>query len=548
MFKKHITNIILKKSNSYNFYKTKYEQSLENDSQYKKSIKVLEEENKRLKQRITSNKELDNKIRVLTNENNSLKKNMNSFNQIKDRLEKVHKQNSQTLTELKAVKQEKSLLKNELININNSNKQLTNKIEELNKTNQELLKNNKTNQELLKISNENKEELLITQKHAEYTNIKIESKYNQMERLLNSELSQHNQYIMTIIIPIYNSSDYIEQCFLSILKQSIFNKIEIIFVDDCSTDNSLEILYQLRKNYDNIRVFKTEENSGYAGKPRNIGLKYSSTDYVLFLDSDDTLCDGACQTLIEKIISTNADIVTGLHEEYYSKDIHVKKEIIMQRTFSDKSKTEEQREQEVEKLLKDNPEELIIRNIKEYPIILNTYALSSKIFNKTFLQENNITFPENISAQDSYFIFKSLLYSEKTVCIYNPIFIYDRTHYESVSHDSSQKNRLGRLKIYDMMYKLSSEMNLGQLFTEILLGQKMNYFLTSHLLNLNLSDNEFIEVFKNGRDLFKVLLEQNNVVTRGFNNLFTKIIEEDYEEAIKVSKSLKKDIPKLKLK
>jgi len=538
MFKKHITNIILKKSNSYNFYKTKYEQLLENDSQQKKTIKVLEEENNRLKKRMASNKELNNKITVLTKENNSLKKNNNSFNQIKDRLENLHKQNSQTLNELKTIKEEKTVLKKELSDINNSNKQLNDKIKEL----------NKTNQELLKINNENKEELLIIQKHAEYTNIKIESKYNQIERLLNNELSQHNQYIMTIIIPVYNSSDYIEQCFLSLLKQSIFNNIEIIFVDDCSTDNSLEILYQLRKNYDNVRVLKTEENSGYAGKPRNIGLKYSSTDYVLFLDSDDKLCDNACQRLIEKITSTNADIVTGLHEEYYSKNFYVKKESIMLRTFSDKSKTEEQREQEVEKLLKDNPNEFIIRNITEYPLIFNTYALSSKIFNKKFLQENNITFPENISAQDTYFIFKSLIYSKKTVCIYNPIYIYNRAHYESVTHNSSQKNRLGRLKIYCMMYKLSSEMNMEKLFTKRLLGQKINYFLTSHLLNLNLSDNEFIEVFKNGQELFKVLLEENNVFTRGFNSLFTKIIEEDYEEAINISKSLKKDIPKLKLK
>ncbi len=538
MLKKNITDKILKNSNSYNFYKTNYEKSLENDKKYKKTIKVLEEENNELKQKITSNKQLNNKIEVLTNENKSLKKNMASFNQVQEKLENANKQNSQTSNELKTLKEEKTLLKKELSTLNTSNKQLNDEIQKL----------NKTNQELLKINNENKEQMILTQKQAEYSTIKIQSKYNQMERFIHNELSQF-KYIMTIIIPFYNSGEYIEQCFLSILKQSLFNKIEIIFVDDCSTDNSLEIVYKLRENYKNIRVFKTEENSGYAGKPRNIGLKYASTDYVLFLDSDDALFDNACQALLEKIISTDADMVTGLHEEYFGAERDkITRKAILIGTFSDKSKTMEERIQEAEKLLKDHPHELVIKNINEYPLILNTYTLSSKLFNKKFIQENNITFPENVPAEDSYFIFKSLICSKKTVCIYNPIYTYNRALHGSVSYTPSQESRLGRLKSYNMMYELSIQKNVDKIFTEVLLGQKINYFLTSQSLNLNLSDKEYIEIFKNGQKLFKILLEENHVFTRGFNELFTKIIEEDYEEAISVSKSLKKNLSQLKLK
>lgn len=121
-------------------------------------------------------------------------------------------------------------------------------------------------------------------------------------------------YKISIIVPVYNVQSTIENCFLSLQNQTIgFENLEIIFVNDCSTDRSYDIINIYTQMYDNIKYFSTEENSGVAGKPRNIGLKHATSDYVMFLDPDDTLTSDACKILYDKIIKSDVDIVSGLH-------------------------------------------------------------------------------------------------------------------------------------------------------------------------------------------------------------------------------------------
>ena len=74
----------------------------------------------------------------------------------------------------------------------------------------------------------------------------------------------------------------------SIINQSLgFENIELIIVDDCSTDNSRNIISDYANEYDNIVPVFLDENSGLPGKPRSLGIKYASADYISFLDSDD---------------------------------------------------------------------------------------------------------------------------------------------------------------------------------------------------------------------------------------------------------------------
>lgn len=78
---------------------------------------------------------------------------------------------------------------------------------------------------------------------------------------------------ISVIIPVYNVQFTIESCFLSLKNQTIgFENLEIIFVDDCSTDNSPTIIGNYEKKYDNVKAIYSKENSGVAGKPRNMGM------------------------------------------------------------------------------------------------------------------------------------------------------------------------------------------------------------------------------------------------------------------------------------
>lgn len=86
-------------------------------------------------------------------------------------------------------------------------------------------------------------------------------------------------------MPAYNASKYIGKAIISVIKQN-YSNLELIIIDDCSSDNTSEIIQQFQKNYENIVYIKMENNSGVA-KTRNKGLSIASGQYIAFLDSDD---------------------------------------------------------------------------------------------------------------------------------------------------------------------------------------------------------------------------------------------------------------------
>ena len=96
------------------------------------------------------------------------------------------------------------------------------------------------------------------------------------------------KYNVSIIVPVYNRENLIKPCIKSINAQTYDkSKWEVIFVDDASTDKSIEIIESLIDENINYRILKRPVASGNASAPRNEGIKASSSEYVFFLDSDD---------------------------------------------------------------------------------------------------------------------------------------------------------------------------------------------------------------------------------------------------------------------
>lgn len=91
--------------------------------------------------------------------------------------------------------------------------------------------------------------------------------------------------LVSVIIPVFNSEKFLHETILSVEKQT-YKNIEIIIVDDCSTDNSVKIIRELNEKYGNIRLFINEKNSG-AGVSRNVAISKAKGQYIAFLDSDD---------------------------------------------------------------------------------------------------------------------------------------------------------------------------------------------------------------------------------------------------------------------
>ena len=115
--------------------------------------------------------------------------------------------------------------------------------------------------------------------------------------------------MVSIIITAYNVEKYLEQAVESCLNQT-FNDIEIIIVEDCSTDSTPSIIQDLMNKDTRIRLVQNDKNYG-AGQSRRNGLNNAQGEYFLLLDGDDWLDSNFIEELYNKAIETNADIVSG---------------------------------------------------------------------------------------------------------------------------------------------------------------------------------------------------------------------------------------------
>lgn len=119
---------------------------------------------------------------------------------------------------------------------------------------------------------------------------------------------------VSIIVPVYNTSLYLRKCLDSLVNQT-YDKIEIIIINDGSTDNSDEIINEYVKKYSNI-VYYNKENEGVS-LTRNLGLKVSKGEYVMFVDSDDYISEKIVESLLNIAVKGDFDIVTSDIIKFY---------------------------------------------------------------------------------------------------------------------------------------------------------------------------------------------------------------------------------------
>lgn len=121
--------------------------------------------------------------------------------------------------------------------------------------------------------------------------------------------------LISVVVNIYNSSNFLEQCIDSILSSS-YENIELVLVDDGSIDGSDKICKKYQERYDNIKVVLSSSNNGLV-KSRKLGLIVSNGVYVTFVDADDWVDKDLYKVLAEDALINKADIVIGGHKEYF---------------------------------------------------------------------------------------------------------------------------------------------------------------------------------------------------------------------------------------
>lgn len=125
-------------------------------------------------------------------------------------------------------------------------------------------------------------------------------------------------YRLSVIIPIYNVEQYIQECLDSIVNQTIgIDNIEVILVNDCSSDGSVKIAEQYARKYRSIKILHHSKNLG-SGAARNTGLKNASSELIAFVDGDDFITLNTFEQALFNIDQTNSDIFIYEYEYYSS--------------------------------------------------------------------------------------------------------------------------------------------------------------------------------------------------------------------------------------
>ena len=215
-------------------------------------------------------------------------------------------------------------------------------------------------------------------------------------------------YKISVIIPIYNAEKDLTCAVDSIINQTIgFNNVELILVDDKSTDGSKRIIEDYARQYDNIKAIFLEKNSGLPGKPRNVGLENASSQYIIFLDADDEYLPHALERYYDAITRENSDFLIASHYINLDGDM-VKVNLIP--SDNDNVSFNPLENQEVFDKLSYN----------------HLVAPWGKIFNRNLLIKNNIRFPEDSLCEDTYFYFKALINSSKvTFLLKEYLYVYN---------------------------------------------------------------------------------------------------------------------------
>ncbi|HEY5845910.1 MAG TPA: glycosyltransferase family A protein [Microlunatus sp.] len=128
---------------------------------------------------------------------------------------------------------------------------------------------------------------------------------------MSPSLSPSTPIAVSVVVPVYNAGEYLQRCLDSLLQQEMpAGTVELIFVDDGSSDDSLERLHALEREHEALRVIAIP-HSGWPGRPRNVGADGASGEYVMFVDQDDVLDPEALQRMYALGSANDADVVLG---------------------------------------------------------------------------------------------------------------------------------------------------------------------------------------------------------------------------------------------
>lgn len=222
---------------------------------------------------------------------------------------------------------------------------------------------------------------------------------------------------VAVIVPIYNVEQYVQECITSLTCQTL-QDIEIICVDDCGTDKSMEIVERLAKTDERIKVIHNKQNSGLS-ESRNNGMKHATAPYIMFCDSDDFFAPNMCEVMYEGMENTGAELgIFGF-------------EVIYEANFDKKDADDRY---------------FAVRHQGCLPLTqeiqdAQPVCACGKIYRRSIIENNDMTFPKGLKHEDEFW-FPAYCTWVKNILFVKDKFYKYRRRAGSIMNTVFQKKRL----------------------------------------------------------------------------------------------------------
>ncbi len=287
---------------------------------------------------------------------------------------------------------------------------------------------------------------------------------------------------ISTIIPVYNAEKYLSVCLNSILNQTL-KDIEIICIDDASTDNSLNILKSYQKKDKRIKIYTQEK--GYAGKARNTGISLAKGKYINFVDADDIVYSNNVYKNLWKILKKNkCNILKGKGLAFKNSDNTILNDTML--NF-----------------------ENISNNLKNKNVDINTNIDNlvflpdqpwTGIYDAKFLKTYNIKFSETVKLGEDVCFFMDCLYFAEKIYIYDDYMIFWRKKNETSLTNSMFENFEEYLnaskEIIDKYYKYPRSLKQIDIITKVLSNIFFFIFMYNYEINIekNIRNNRLLQI------------------------------------------------------
>lgn len=238
---------------------------------------------------------------------------------------------------------------------------------------------------------------------------------------------------ISIIVPVFNTLPYLDQCFSSLVGQT-YSSIEIIAVDNGSTDGSLEWLESFAARRENVRVILHPD--GRQGDARNAGIKEAKGEYIGFVDSDDYVADEMFEKLYAIALRSKADVIT-----------------CNARRFTTTGGLGEAHINRASNLWPSN-----VFTILECPTLIRNSTVWNRLFRSEFLKHEELAFPGGVFHEDQFFTTTALLKARSLAATPECLYFYRQQREGSVNYLSNERH-LEFFKVMDLTRKRFSELS-----------------------------------------------------------------------------------------